>query len=125
MDHNVAAEVRKVATVLPGALNVIDVGIVYAQRKMIAAVGIEQFNPVESFGHLLVAFAKLRTGDPARGQDWIGANKTRLLFFIERIELQPPFCFLKASSVTLRGGQSHRPGQKPAEGDAQRTDQAR
>jgi hypothetical protein len=58
---------------------------------VITAVWIEEFDAIESFGYLFVAFAKLRTRAPTRSEDWIGANETRLLFGIGRIKLEPSF----------------------------------
>ena len=68
VDHDVAAEHRRVAAILRrvGAIEVI--GIAERERQMGDAVRVEVDDPVDPFGNLKVALAQLRPGDAARGK---------------------------------------------------------
>ena len=77
VDHNVAAQVRKIATVFAGAVDVIGVWVVYAQREVIAAVWIEEFDAIEPFGYLFIAFTKLRDRTPRSRPGWDRRDELR------------------------------------------------
>ncbi len=76
MNENIRTRIG--APLLPSMEEVEFVGVINFHRQVVMAVGIQLFDTVNAFRHLLVALAQFGTGHAAGGLDGIVADKTKL-----------------------------------------------
>jgi hypothetical protein len=88
VDEDVAAEVRAVVALRLGEVGL--ARVVDEHGEVVAAARVQQSDPIEALGDLIVALAQLRAAAATRGEDGVVADEAPARFVVTRPHHEAP-----------------------------------